>query len=109
MPRFSILPPRFSACRSGRLLALAACLAAAQAQAGIEYSVDIDAPSDLAQLLRDNLELVEGQKDPDVDPGWLDALVKSTPDEAKKLLETEAISAPGWTRRWRAATGCGSR
>lgn len=55
MPRFSILPPRFSACRSGRLLALAACLAAAQAQAGIEYSVDIDAPSDLAQLLRDNL------------------------------------------------------
>lgn len=89
MPRFPILPPRFLACRPGRLLALAACLAVAQAQAGIEYSVEIDAPSDLAQLLRDNLDLLESQKDPDVDQSWLEALVKSTPDEAKKLLETE--------------------
>ena len=72
-----------------RLLALAAILLAGQAQAALDYTVEIDAPSNLAQLLRDNLELVENQRDPDIDQSWLEALVKSTPDDAKKLLETE--------------------
>ncbi|QEL56955.1 autotransporter assembly complex protein TamA [Chromobacterium paludis] len=69
-------------------LALVAALLAAPAHA-LDYTVDIQAPAGLASLLRDNLELVSGQKDPDIDSSWLDALVKGAPDEARKLLETE--------------------
>ncbi|POZ61252.1 autotransporter assembly complex protein TamA [Chromobacterium alticapitis] len=75
--------------RWGWPLALAATLLAAPALAGLDYTVDIQAPGNLAQLLRDNLELASGQQDPDIDQAWLDALVKGAPDEAKKLLETE--------------------
>ncbi len=75
--------------RSGRPLVFAAALLAAPAFAAVDYTVDIQAPGNLTSLLRDNLELMTSQKDPDIDQAWLEQLVKGTPDEAKKLLETE--------------------
>ncbi|MGC0153172.1 autotransporter assembly complex protein TamA [Chromobacterium vaccinii] len=94
MPSVSSMPSRPSAfCRrsawSLRLLALTGCLLAAQARAGLNYTVEIVAPSALAQLLYNNLELVSEQNDPDIDQGWLDSMIKSVPDDARKLLETE--------------------
>ncbi|UTH76226.1 autotransporter assembly complex family protein [Chromobacterium sp. IIBBL 290-4] len=88
-----IISTTFSAARrrsrSLRLSVLAVCLWAGAAHAKPDYTVDIDAPANLAQLLRNNLELVAGQQDADIDQGWLDELVKEAPDEAKKLLDTE--------------------
>ncbi len=75
-------------------LALLPLLAAAPAMAAVDYQVDVAAPSGLADLLKNNLELVSAQKDPDIDDYQLRALVKETPAEAAKLLETEGYFRP---------------
>jgi len=59
------------------------------AGAALSYSVRIDAPSELAALLREHLELIERRADPDLDQPLLDELLRATPDEAKRLIETQ--------------------
>lgn len=59
------------------------------AWAALSYSVRINAPSDVESLLRDHLELIERSSDPDMDPPLLEELVRGTPDEVKRLVETQ--------------------
>jgi translocation and assembly module TamA len=84
MKRTLIFPPLLIALL-GILMPLR-CLA-------LDYNVTIDAPSTLQPLLNDHLPLMSGKDDPDLDAVALDALVRSTPDAAKKLLETEGYFA----------------
>ncbi|QNA87724.1 BamA/TamA family outer membrane protein [Massilia sp. Dwa41.01b] len=72
-------------------LALAAPAGFAQ---GIDYNVRIDAPGRLDNLLEDNLELLRWRGNPRVDLDQLQRLVKSAPEEAKTLLETEGYYSP---------------
>lgn len=74
------------------------------AGAPLSYTVHIDAPAELATLLRQNLPLLTERNDPDMDKALLAALVRETPSSALALLETAgyfgakvtiAASAPG--------------
>ncbi|WP_133679019.1 autotransporter assembly complex protein TamA [Paludibacterium purpuratum] len=68
------------------LLALL-CLPLCSQAAG--YVVRIDAPSALVTLLNDNLPLATERQEAPVADGDLDVLVRTTPESARKLLETE--------------------
>jgi translocation and assembly module TamA len=69
-------------------LCAAACFVPVPAWAAINYTVQVEAPSDLAALLRAHLELINRRNDPDMDETLLAGLVKDTPDEAKRMIET---------------------
>lgn len=73
-------------CRA--LLAAALSLPGA-AWAVLPYTVAIEAPDDLDELLAGSLELVASQSDPDMDEMQLDALVREAPGQVQTLLETE--------------------
>ncbi len=77
--------------RISRHLSLLAALCSLSpcALAAVEYSVRIDAPPSLAPLLAEHLSLVTDRTDPEMDESLLESLVRDTPDEAAKLLETE--------------------
>lgn len=64
-------------------------IATAPAWGKVSYEVRIDAPAALASLLQDQLDLLNNRDDPELDEGQLQALLHDTPDEARKLLETE--------------------
>lgn len=73
--------------------ALALTLCAAPAWAKVDYTVSVDAPSNLSSLLNDHLELVSARNDPDLDEFQLQAIIKETPGAAQALLETEGYFA----------------
>ncbi|OWY38284.1 hypothetical protein CEK28_13530 [Xenophilus sp. AP218F] len=74
---------------SFRRSGLAALLLALPALAQAAYTVSIDAPAGLASLLQDNLDLITQQQEADADAGLLEALLRSAPEDARALLETE--------------------
>ena len=67
--------------------------AAALAQA-VKYTVAIEAPRPLRQLLEDNLDLLRWQGNPRLDLEQLLRLVKAAPDQARTLAATEGYYAP---------------
>ena len=71
------------------LISLILLLMATSAWAKLDYSVRIDAPSGLSGLLQDNLELVTSRLEEEMDETLLTELLRSTPEDARKLLETE--------------------
>jgi translocation and assembly module TamA len=79
--------------------ALGAQAAYAQAQSqpsaqAINYTVRIDAPGKLDDLLEDNLDLLRWRGNPRVDLDQLQRLVKAAPEEAKTLIATEGYYSP---------------
>ncbi|MBC7453973.1 MAG: BamA/TamA family outer membrane protein, partial [Massilia sp.] len=66
---------------------------AARAQ-GISYTVHIDAPGPLEELLQDNLDLVRWRGNPRLDLNQLQRLVKNTPDQVRTLVATEGYYSP---------------
>jgi translocation and assembly module TamA len=76
---------------------LAATFALAQdapAPQGLNYNVQIDAPGDLDDLLRDNLDLLRWRGNPRVDMPQLRRLVRDAPAQARSLVETEGYYTP---------------
>ncbi|HEY1042464.1 MAG TPA: autotransporter assembly complex family protein [Telluria sp.] len=71
-------------------MAVAALMLAAAAFAQpVSYSVAIQAPGDIEDLLRENLDLVRWQGNPRVDREQLARLVRAAPAQARTLVETE--------------------
>jgi len=66
-------------------------IACAQA---IDYSVQIDAPGALDDLLEDNLDLVRWRGNPRLDLEQLQRLVKDAPEQARTLIATEGYYSP---------------
>jgi translocation and assembly module TamA len=60
----------------------------------VNYTVRIDAPGNLDNLLEDNLELLRWRGNPRVDLDQLQRLVKDVPEEAKTLIATEGYYSP---------------
>jgi translocation and assembly module TamA len=66
---------------------------AAYAQ-GVSYTVRIEAPRPLTELLEENLDLVRWRGDPRLDRDQLQRLVKNTPEQVKTLVATEGYYSP---------------
>lgn len=66
----------------------------APAPQGLNYNVQINAPEDLSELLRDNLDLLRWRGNPRVDLAQLRRLVKDAPEQARMLVETEGYYTP---------------
>ena len=60
----------------------------------VNYTVRIDAPGKLDDLLEDNLDLLRWRGNPRVDLDQLQRLVKAVPEEAKTLIATEGYYSP---------------
>lgn len=60
-----------------------------QAMAAESYQVQIEAPSELKEVLTQYLDLVTQREEPDIDEEQIEAMVASTPEEANNLLKTE--------------------
>lgn len=73
------------------LIALSASLLIAPLAAAetITFTVDIEAPDNLAAVLRDNLDIISWAGRDDVSEEQLRQLVRTAPDQARRLLETE--------------------
>jgi len=61
---------------------------------GVAYDVEIEAPKDIEKLLRENLELIRWRGDARIDESQLQRLYRGTPDEIRRLVETEGYYAP---------------
>jgi translocation and assembly module TamA len=66
----------------------------APATKAVNYTVRIDAPGKLDDLLKDNLDLLRWRGNPRVDLDQLQRLVKAVPEEAKTLVATEGYYSP---------------
>lgn len=64
------------------------------AYAALDYQVEIVAPDNLKPLLEANLDLTQLREDEALRDSDLQAMMGTTPDEVKKLLETEGYFAP---------------
>lgn len=64
------------------------------AHAALDYRVNIVAPDNLKALLEANLDLTQLREDEALRDSDLQAMMSSTPDEARKLLETEGYFSP---------------
>ena len=73
---------------------LFASASAAQGSQGIDYTVRIDAPRQLEELLEDNLDLVRWRGNARVDLEQLQRLVKEAPEQVKTLVATEGYYSP---------------
>lgn len=73
------------------LLLLALC--SPSAWSALDYQVEIIAPDSLKTLLQNNLDLTQLREDDALQESDLQAMMASTPDEVKKLLETEGYFA----------------
>lgn len=62
--------------------------------APVNYSVDIEAPENLAGVLRDNLDIVGWVGREDVNEDQLRQLLRTAPDQAVGLLATEGYLSP---------------
>lgn len=60
----------------------------------VRYSVKIDAPRALRELLENNLDLLRWRGNPRVDLEQLQRLVRNAPEEAKTLVATEGYYSP---------------
>ncbi|TFW20770.1 outer membrane protein assembly factor [Massilia arenosa] len=77
------------------LFAVAALLATVGAWAqGVAYTVAIDAPKPLAELLRNNLDLERWRGNPRLDRDQLQRLVKGAPEQVQTLVATEGYYSP---------------
>ncbi len=83
--------PRILAQIAATVFALASGSVHAQ---GVEYSVRIEAPGQLDELLEDNLDLVRFRGNARLDLDQLQRLVKSTPEQVKTLIATEGYYSP---------------
>lgn len=72
---------------------LLAGLTAAHAQR-VAYEVAISAPGEIRRLLEENLPVVRWRENERIDHAQLRLLYRRTPDEVKKLLETEGYFSP---------------
>jgi translocation and assembly module TamA len=73
-------------------------LATASAWAqGVSYTVKIEAPRPLDDLLENNLDLVRWRGNPRLDRDQLQRLVKNTPDQVRTLVATEGYYSPNVT------------
>jgi translocation and assembly module TamA len=70
-----------------------AVAASALAQ-GVEYTVRIEAPRPLDELLENNLDLVRWRGNPRLDRDQLQRLIKNTPDQVRTLVATEGYYSP---------------
>lgn len=61
---------------------------------GIHYTVQVDAPGTLDELLNNNLDLVRWRGNPRVDLPLLQRLVREAPAQARTLVETEGYYTP---------------
>ncbi|MBW8898111.1 MAG: outer membrane protein assembly factor [Massilia sp.] len=61
---------------------------------GVPYSVRIDAPSPLDELLENNLDLVRFRGNARLDLPQLQRLVKTTPEQVRTLVATEGYYSP---------------
>ena len=99
---FLALPPfGFSAAPThGRILAqiVATVCALLTAQAalaqGVPYTVAIDAPGQIDDLLEDNLDLVRWRGNSRIDMVQLQRLIKDAPEQARVLIATEGYYNP---------------
>ena len=94
--------PTISSVQAGRtrILAQIAIIVFALPAAGnacaqaIDYTVQIDAPGRLDDLLEDNLDLVRWRGNPRLDLEQLQRLVKDAPEQARTLIATEGYYSP---------------
>jgi len=63
-------------------------------QRSVRYTVRIDAPRNLRELLENNLDLMRWRGNPRVDLEQLQRLVRNAPEEAKTLVATEGYYTP---------------
>jgi translocation and assembly module TamA len=61
---------------------------------GVNYTVLIEAPRPLDELLENNLDLVRWRGNPRLDRDQLQRLVKNTPDQVRTLVATEGYYSP---------------
>ncbi len=61
---------------------------------GVSYTVRIEAPPPLEELLQNNLDLVRWRGNPRLDRDQLQRLVKNTPDQVRTLVATEGYYSP---------------
>ncbi len=61
---------------------------------GVDYTVRIDAPRALEELLEDNLDLMRWRGNARVDIEQLQRLVKEAPEQARTLIATEGYYSP---------------
>jgi translocation and assembly module TamA len=61
---------------------------------GVSYTVRIEAPPPLDELLQNNLDLVRWRGNPRLDRDQLQRLVKNTPDQVRTLVATEGYYSP---------------
>ena len=66
----------------------------AQGTQGVDYTVRIDAPRALEELLEDNLDLMRWRGNARVDIEQLQRLVKEAPEQARTLIATEGYYSP---------------
>lgn len=66
----------------------------AQGTQGVDYTVRIDAPGALEELLEDNLDLMRWRGNARVDLEQLQRLVKEAPEQARTLIATEGYYSP---------------
>ncbi|MGZ8320350.1 MAG: autotransporter assembly complex protein TamA [Telluria sp.] len=69
----------------------ATCIAQTQ---GVQYTVDIQAPGRLDDLLEANLDLLRWRGNPRLDKDQLQRLVKDAPEQARTLVATEGYYSP---------------
>jgi len=76
-------------------ISVCAALSAGAALAeGVAYTVRVDAPRPLDDLLKDNIDLVRWQGNPRLDLEQLQRLIKNTPEQATTLIATEGYYSP---------------
>lgn len=85
VPRFERLIP---------LLPMALLLTVQAQAAGLDYHVEVDAPSPLADLLRHNLGVIRWQGSDYIDKEQLDRLYEATPREIETLLAPQGYFKP---------------
>jgi translocation and assembly module TamA len=61
---------------------------------GVRYTVRIDAPGQIEELLKNNLDLVRWRDNPRLDRDQLQRLVRNTPDQVRTLVATEGYYSP---------------
>ena len=71
----------------------------------VTYTVRIDAPGSLEELLQDNLDLVRWRGNPRLDRDQLQRLIRNTPDQVRTLVATEGYYSPTVTAGLDAARG----
>jgi translocation and assembly module TamA len=92
--------PSAMAPRQPRILAqivlsvFALLFAGAACAQGVNYTVRIDAPRELKDLLEENLDLMRWRGNPRLDQAQLQRLIRDAPEQVKTLVATEGYYSP---------------